>query len=164
MLGGGCAGSTAGGIKLIRYLVAMKAIRRELLRYIEPARIVPIRLDGHKVNDQMVLQVIAFLFIYILCWAIGTFVFVLLGQDFVTAGSVAISCLSNIGPALGDAGPDQNYAGLGEVGQTIAMGLMLLGRLEFLASLWHYVHSIGADNGTPRCISLPSRNWQPKRV
>ena len=61
MLGGGCAGSTAGGIKLIRYLVAVKALRRELLRYIEPARIVPIRLDGHKVNDQMVLQVMGFL-------------------------------------------------------------------------------------------------------
>lgn len=135
MIGGACAGSTAGGIKLVRFLVAWTAARRELRRYVEPTRITPIHLDGHAVKDQVVLQVATFFFIYLLSWLLGTIGLALSGQDLVTAGSAALSCLSNIGPGLGEVGPADHFAGLGASGELICIMLMLLGRLEFFGVL-----------------------------
>lgn len=135
MIGGGCAGSTAGGIKLARFLVAWKAARRELRRFAEPSRISPIRLDGRSVADHLVSQTGVFIIIYAATWILGAFLLALLGADLEAALSASLSCLSNIGPALGSVGPAMNYQPLGESGQVVCIGLMLLGRLEFFGVL-----------------------------
>ena len=135
MIVGGCAGSTAGGAKLVRFIVAWKAARRELRRYMEPARVTPITLDRHPIPDRLVLQVIAFLFIYVMSWLAGAFLFALLGNNMTVAMSASLSAISNIGPGCGDIGPAQNYAGLSQPSLLLSIFLMLLGRLEFFGVL-----------------------------
>ena len=135
MLPAGCAGSTSGGIKQARFLVAWKAARKALVQYAEPARVVPIRLDGKNVKDNVVVQTFVFLFVYAVSWLSGSVVLGLLGNDLTVSFSASLSCLSNIGPALGSIGADQNYAGLNGPSMIACIFLMLLGRLEFFGVL-----------------------------
>lgn len=135
MIGGGCAGSTAGGVKLVRFLVAWRAARRELRRYVEPARVTPVHLGGHRLREPVVLQVGTFIFVYFLSWIIGTLLLSALGSDLTTATTAALSCLSNIGPGLGAVGPAENWAGLTDPAKVVCIALMLLGRLELFGVL-----------------------------
>ena len=135
MICGGCAGSTAGGAKLVRFIVAWKACRRELRRYLEPARVTPISLDGHPIPDRMVLQVVGFLMIYFASWLVGTFMLTLLGNDLNIACSAALTALSNIGPGIESIGPAGNFRTMNDASLGVSVFLMLLGRLEFFGVL-----------------------------
>lgn len=135
MVLGGCAGSTSGGIKMVRLLVALKSARRELHRFIEPARVIPVQLDGQVMRDGVVLQVAGFLIVFACCWAVGSVALAACGSDPLTAISAAVACLSNIGPGLGLVGPADNYRSVGPSGQIICFVLMLIGRLELLGVL-----------------------------
>ncbi|MFW5750080.1 MAG: TrkH family potassium uptake protein [Planctomycetota bacterium] len=139
MIGGACSGSTAGGMKMVRYIVAWRGARRELRRYTEPARLTPISLDGAPLRDPVVTRVGAFIAIYAVSWAVGTLLIALGGNSAEVAASASLSALSNIGPGLGTIGPAENYRSIGEPSQVVCLCLMLLGRLEFfgvLATLW----------------------------
>lgn len=143
MFVGGCAGSTGGGVKHVRILTAMRALSRELLRYMRPDVLKTIRVSGRNVRDATVSNICAFLLIFVLLFAGGTLVMTAFTPDLVTAASSSIACLGNIGPGLNAVGATQNYAAIPQAGQAFLILLMLLGRLElytvlvlFMPSFW----------------------------
>ena len=143
MFTGGCAGSTGGGIKIVRQLLLFKNSRLELRRLIHPKAFVPVRLNGKTIQENIIYNVLAFFIIYILIFVFSSLFMSLLGLDFETSiGSVAAS-LGNIGPGLGKVGPVENYSFIPAAGKWWLAFLMLLGRLElftvlvlFTATFW----------------------------
>lgn len=135
MFTGGSAGSTGGGLKIVRQMLLFKNINTELKRLIHPNAIIPVRLNGRSVSRDIIFNVLAFLVIYILIFAAGSLLMSMLGLDFETAiGSVA-STLGNIGPAIGKVGPVHNYSHIPEAGKWFLSFFMLLGRLELFTIL-----------------------------
>lgn len=135
MFTGGCAGSTGGGIKAIRQLLLFKNTRVEIKRLVHPRAIVPIRLNGKAVPEEIVFNVMAFFVIYVIVFVSGTLGMSLLGLDYESSiGSVAAS-LGNIGPGIGSVGPVSNYALIPVGGKWLLAFLMLLGRLELFTVL-----------------------------
>ena len=143
MFTGGCAGSTGGGIKIVRQLLLFKNSRLELRRLIHPKAIVPVRLSGKAIPEGIIYNVLAFFIIYILIFVFSSLFMSLIGLDFETSiGSVAAS-IGNIGPGLGKVGPVDNYSFIPIPGKWLLAFLMLLGRLElftvlvlFTATFW----------------------------
>ena len=135
MFVGASAGSTAGGVKIVRHLLLIKNGVLELKRQLHPAAIIPVRLNKKAVSQDITFNVLAFIMIYLTIYVISTFIMGLIGVDFVTAlGSVATS-LGNIGPGFGSVGPVDNFAHLPAVGKWFLSFLMLLGRLELFTVL-----------------------------
>lgn len=135
MIMGGCTGGTAGGSKVIRWVVAYKALRSELRRYVEPSRITAVTIDGKPIGDRVLLQVGSFFVVMGLCWAAGTLVITLAGNDLNTAAGAALTTVSNNGPGYGEVNVASNFASLGPVSQIACIILMLVGRLEFFGIL-----------------------------
>ncbi len=143
MFTGGCAGSTGGSVKIIRQLLLLKNSRLELKRLIHPKAIIPVRLDGKSISEQVINNVLAFFLIYMLVFISGSLIMSMLGLDFESSlGSVA-ACLGNVGPGIGLVGPVHNYSFIPVAGKWVLAFLMLLGRLElftvlilFSASFW----------------------------
>ena len=134
---GGCAGSTAGGIKIVRLSVMLKALRRELIRVIHPRAVLPLKIGPRTLPEGMVRSVAVFFFIYILLFMGGALAVAALEPDLnlIEAMSASIASLSNIGPALGTLGPAGNYGGLSSPTQIVLVLLMWLGRLEIITGL-----------------------------
>jgi len=127
---GGCAGSTAGGLKMIRWLILVKNNVREIRQIIHPKAILPIMV-GNKVIDPSVQRtVLSFFVFYIVIFLLGAFALALTGEDLVSALSASISSLGNIGPSFGQHGPSENYAITNDVGKWVMVLLMMIGRLE----------------------------------
>lgn len=145
MLIGSCAGSTAGGIKVIRIILLTKLSRRNIRATGQPKKMDVIRLDGKAVDEHMLSQIAQFVFMYIALILIGGFIMSLgSGYDLTTNLSAALTCVSNVGPGLGSVGPIYNYAGYTVHAKIAASFLMLFGRLEllplfilFTRSAWH---------------------------
>lgn len=135
MFCGGCAGSTAGGMKMARVLVLIKTMRREIRRYAEPQRVTPMVMDGKKLNDRTIMQVNAFAIIYGFTLALGCIGFTLLGHSPSIAFSASLTALSNIGPGLSDIGASGNFRAFDDVSLGLSILLMLLGRLELMTVL-----------------------------
>lgn len=135
MFTGGCAGSTGGGIKMIRQLLLLKNSRLELKRLIHPLAVIPVRLNGKTVPQSIIFNVLAFFLIYALIFAFGSLFMSMLGLDFESSiGSVAAT-LGNIGPGIGSVGPISNYSTIPDIGKWFLSFLMLLGRLELFTVL-----------------------------
>lgn len=135
MFTGGCAGSTGGGIKMVRLHLLFKNSMLELKRLIHPQAIIPVRLNRKPIGQNIIFNIMAFIIIYLMIFAGGSFTMSLLGLDFKSAvGSVAAS-LGNIGPGIGSVGPVCNYAHIPMPGKWILSFLMLLGRLELFTVL-----------------------------
>lgn len=137
MFSGACAGSTSGGMKLVRVLVVSKNSYLELKRQIFQKAILPVRFNGKGVPSEVVSKMVTFFLIFILLFVTGTFVMAGMGLDFASAmGSVAAT-LGNIGPGIGIVGPGdaQNFAQLPNAGKWFLSFLMLLGRLELFTVL-----------------------------
>jgi trk system potassium uptake protein TrkH len=132
---GGSAGSTSGGIKVVRHLLMIKGGILELKRALHPNAIIQPRYNGRIVNQEIILNVLAFFILYMVSFIIGSLVFGLLGLDFENAIGVAAATLGNVGPAIGDFGPSGNYSELPAFGKFWASFLMLLGRLELFTVL-----------------------------
>lgn len=132
---GGSAGSTSGGIKVVRHLLMLKGGILELKRALHPNAIIQPRYNGRIVNQEIILNVLAFFILYMVSFIIGSLVFGLLGLDFENAIGVAAATLGNVGPAIGDFGPSGNYSELPVFGKFWASFLMLLGRLELFTVL-----------------------------
>lgn len=132
---GGCAGSTGGGIKIVRHLLLIKNSTLELRRLIHPRAVIPVRFNGSSVGQEIVSNILAFFQFYLAIFIFGTIVMSLLGLDFLSAmGSVATS-LGNVGPAIGSVGPVYNFSHIPEFGKWFLSFLMLLGRLELFTIL-----------------------------
>ncbi|WP_051357038.1 TrkH family potassium uptake protein [Azorhizobium doebereinerae] len=133
---GGCTGSTAGGLKSLRLLIAMKAVRQHLKRISYRNGLFPIRYGGAPVADDVVASVLGFIFLYIATFAVASALLSALGLDLRSAVSATIACLSNVGPGLGPlVGPATTYANLSDPVIGILTLVMLLGRLEIVTVL-----------------------------
>jgi trk system potassium uptake protein TrkH len=130
---GGCAGSTAGGMKVIRIILLYRQSIREIRRLIHPHAIIPIKIGGQKTSDTVISAVWGFFFLYIANFALMTILLTATGLDAETAYSAVGACITNLGPALGKAGP--NYASLNDTAKIILSIAMLLGRLEIYTLL-----------------------------
>lgn len=132
---GGCAGSTAGGIKVMRHLIMIRNGVLEFKRTLHPNAILPVRYNSKAVPQPIVFNILGFFILYMLSFIVGTLVFSWLGLDFQTALGGAASTLGNVGPALGDLGPVDNYASLPAAAKWWSSFLMLIGRLELFTVL-----------------------------
>lgn len=132
---GGSAGSTGGGVKIVRILVLIKNSLLEFRRLIHPQAIIPVRLNHRPVSQNIVFVVISFFLFYMATFAAGTVIMTSIGLDFVSAIGASASSLGNIGPALGIVGPVNNYALIPDFGKWVLSFLMLLGRLEIFTVL-----------------------------
>lgn len=132
---GGCAGSTGGGIKMIRLMIIMKNISREFRQIIHPQAVLPIRL-GEKIVDQKILKtILGFFVMYLIVFAIGAIILSLMGFDMMSSMGASIASLGNIGPAWGEFGPINNYAKVPIFGKWVLLILMMIGRLELFTVL-----------------------------
>ncbi len=132
---GGSAGSTAGGVKVVRHLLMIKNGLLEFKRALHPNAIIPVRYNNKPVSKEIVYNILGFFILYMLLFIIGALVLGFLGLDFKTAIGGAASSLGNVGPALGDLGPLENYNALPVAGKWWCSFLMLLGRLELFTVL-----------------------------
>jgi trk system potassium uptake protein len=130
-----CAGSTGGGVKMVRMLLLVKQSHRELVRIVHPSVVNPVVLGGEAVSARVMQSVIAFMMIYGASLTALSMVLVFAGLEPVTAFSAVIACLNNIGPGLGEVGPAGNYQGLSDFQTWVCTFAMLLGRLELLSLL-----------------------------
>lgn len=128
-----CAGSTGGGIKLVRALLLLKQARLELIRAIHPRAVVPVRLGATIVSTQVMSSVIAFMLLYGSVMVVTTLALLLSGLDLVTASTAVIASINNTGPGLGQVGPAGNFQGLTDFQTWVCTIAMLLGRLELVA-------------------------------
>jgi len=135
MFVGGMAGSTGGGIKVVRHLLLFKNSTMELKRVIHPQAIIPVRLSGKIVSLDIIYKIMAFFLIYFIIFGLGSLVMTFLGLDFHSAIGASIATLGNIGPGLGEVGPVGNYAAIPVFGKWFLSFLMLLGRLELFTVL-----------------------------
>jgi len=132
---GGMAGSTGGGIKVVRQLLLLKNSLLELKRLIHPQAIIPVRMNGKVVSQDIIFKVMAFFLIYIIIFIIGSTVMALIGLDGPTAIGATAATLGNIGPGLGNVGPVDHYGSIPAGGKWFLSFLMLLGRLELFTVL-----------------------------
>ncbi|HSW23748.1 MAG TPA: potassium transporter TrkG, partial [Burkholderiaceae bacterium] len=130
-----CAGSTGGGLKMVRMVLLVKQVRRELVRIVHPNVVNPVVFGGAAVDPRVMQSVIAYMMVYGATLVTVGMVLVFSGLDLVTAFSAAVACLNNIGPGLGQVGPSTSYASLSDLQTWVCTLAMLLGRLELLSVL-----------------------------
>ena len=135
MVCGACTGSSSGGFKIIRIMICMKNVRNELLLYIHPNAILPVKLSKHVVGFEVVMRTLAFLFIFTALILFGTMLLTFCGLSFDTAFGSCISAISNTGPGFAATGPALNYSEISDVAKWILSFLMLMGRLEIYTIL-----------------------------
>jgi trk system potassium uptake protein TrkH len=132
---GGCAGSAAGGPKVVRQLLIARYTLLELRRTLHPRGVLPVKLGGRVVTDDVMRGVLVFFLFYLLLFAVCTVVVGALGADLITALTASIACLGNIGPGLNAVGPMANFADLHPVSKVVLTAAMWIGRLEVLTVL-----------------------------
>jgi trk system potassium uptake protein TrkH len=130
---GGCAGSTAGGIKVIRFLVLEKQARSHVRKLIHPQSMNPIRIDQHVVDQSVIEGIWGYFTVYIACFAVFMLILMLGGMDQVTAFGAVATSLNNLGPGLGDVAV--NFASVGEGSKLLLVLAMVFGRLEIFTVL-----------------------------
>jgi len=130
MFVGGCAGSTAGGMKLQRWMIFFKATVVELRRTINPRGVLVVRIGDRPLEKEVVANIMSFLAMFLMLWGAATFLLTLMGMDLVSGATAAVSNLGNIGPGLGTVGPAANYADVPTPGKWILIFCQILGRLE----------------------------------
>jgi trk system potassium uptake protein TrkH len=132
---GGSAGSTSGGVKVMRHLILIKNGFLEFKRALHPNAILPVRYNTKAISGDIVFNILGFFILYMLSFIVGALGFSLLKIDFQSAVGLSASSLGNIGPALGNFGPINNYSTLPPIAQWWSSFLMLIGRLELFTVL-----------------------------
>jgi trk system potassium uptake protein TrkH len=132
---GGSAGSTSGGVKVVRQLILVKNSFIEFKRTLHPNAILPVRYNNKAIPNKIVFNILAFFILYMLSFVVGALVFSMFNIDFESSIGLAASSLGNVGPALGDFGPVNNYAALPLLAKWWCSFLMLIGRLELFTVL-----------------------------
>jgi trk system potassium uptake protein TrkH len=143
MFVGGCAGSTGGGMKVVRVFIMLKKMIREMKLFMRPSAVIQMKLGGKPVEQEIISHIAAFFAIFMLIFAVGSFVMTFFTPNLETACTSVIATLGNIGPGLDAVGATQNYSAIPAAGQGFLTCLMLLGRLElytvlilFLPGFW----------------------------
>ena len=127
---GGTAGSTTGGIKIIRTLLVLKYLSYELKKLIHPQGVYSIKIGDNVVSDSIIKNTLGFYLFYIFIFVIASILFACFGSDIITSLTAAASSLGNIGPGLGNIGPTDSWGHLPIGAKWISTFCMLLGRLE----------------------------------
>jgi trk system potassium uptake protein TrkH len=130
-----CSGSTGAGIKMIRAVLMAKQALREMLRIVHPRALVPVKLGGQTVENNIIFAVLAFMLVYGASVIVMTMTLAASGMDIVTAFSAVVACINNTGPGLNEVGPAGNFAGLSIFQTWVLAFAMLLGRLELMTLL-----------------------------
>jgi trk system potassium uptake protein TrkH len=129
---GGMAGSTAGGMKVIRFVVVAKAIHAEVYRVFRPQGVITIRVGATPIPQDIVHSIVVFLMLGMLAFGVTSLYMAYLGLDIVSATTSVAACLFNIGPGLVKVGPTQSFAFIPSAGKVVLSLCMILGRLEFM--------------------------------
>ena len=139
---GGCAGSTACGIKIFRVQLLYLFVINQLKKTIYPKGVFVIKYGNNNINDKFMASVISFIYLYIIIFFILTSILSLTGLDFITAISGAATSISNVGPGLGEIiGPNGNFSTLSNPSKWALSVGMILGRLELFAILVLFIPS-----------------------
>lgn len=135
LFSGACAGSTSGGIKLVRHLVFVKNSMLEFKRILHPRALIRIKINQEIVAPRILTHILVFLLIYLGITVVGTIIVSGMGMDFDSAISAVASALGNVGPGLGSVGPMNTFAEVPTAAKAFLSFLMLLGRLELFTIL-----------------------------
>jgi trk system potassium uptake protein TrkH len=135
MFFGGSAGSTGGGMKIMRIVLLFKNSALELKRLIHPNAIIPVRFNGVAVHPTIITNVLAFVSFYLITIVASTVVMSVMGYDLDTSIGAVAATLGNIGPGIGEVGPMENYSHIPAFGKWFLSFLMLIGRLEIFTVL-----------------------------
>ena len=130
LFSGASAGSTSGGIKIVRIVLLMKNGMMEFKRRLHPKAVIPVHLNKKPVSNVIIYNLLAFIFLYLFIFTIGSVIITAMGVDFVEAISAVATCLGNVGPGLGDFGPSGSFESVPMAGKWVLSILMLMGRLE----------------------------------
>lgn len=142
MFVGGCAGSTAGGLKVSRVIILFKSYLYELKQLILPTRVKRIWFENKAVGDQTVRSVLVYFHVYLFIIGLSVLVLALDGHDLATNLTASIACISNIGPGLNAVGPMGNYGFFSVLSKLVLVFEMLLGRLEIFPMLFLFAPSV----------------------
>jgi trk system potassium uptake protein TrkH len=127
---GAMAGSTAGGVKMLRVLAVASFAHREALRHLHPRLVRPVRVGGSILPDPVANRVVAFMVLALAVFGGGAFLIAMTGPDMITSFSAAATSFGNVGPGLGAVGPSSDFLVLSGFARLVTMAQMLLGRLE----------------------------------
>ncbi len=135
MLIGGCAGSTTGSVKVMRYLMLFKMAGREFKKMFHPSAVLVLRYNKKPVSDNVLTKIMAFFLIYILTFATGVLLLSVNDIDFTSAAGAVATTMGGVGPGLGVFGPMSNYSAAPDFSKWVLAACMLLGRLELFSVL-----------------------------
>jgi len=130
---GACAGSTGGGLKVVRFMVLAKASLRSFQLFARPRARFFVRMNGHPLDEEMVSGIVGYFGMWFLVAGAATLALTAMNIEPVTAATSVLATLNNIGPGLNMVGPTQNFGWMPEAGKLLSSVLMILGRLEFYA-------------------------------
>ena len=132
---GGCSGSAAGGPKVIRHVLIGRYTLSELRRTLHPRGVLPVKIGGKVVPDDVMRTVLVFFLFYVLMFGLCVMAVVLLGTDLITGITATMATLGNVSPGLAQVGPMANYGHLHPLSKLVLTGAMWIGRLEILTVL-----------------------------
>lgn len=132
---GGCAGSTGGGIKMIRWMILIRNTGREIKQIVHPKAILPVRIGDQAIDSNIQRTVLSFFILYVFIFALGAFTISLFGYDLLSSVGASIAALGNIGPGWGSFGPTDSFASLPYLAKWVLIFLMMIGRLEIFTVL-----------------------------
>lgn len=130
---GACAGSTAGGLKISRFLIILKSIRRDIRKFFKPNSVKTLSLDGEYLSEDTVKSAVSYLSVYAVLLLFASILISFDGKDIITTATSVIACFNNIGPAFGEA--FASYSGFSYLSKTVLSFVMLFGRLEIMPML-----------------------------
>jgi trk system potassium uptake protein TrkH len=130
-----CAGSTGGGIKMVRTLILVKQSQLQMFMLTHPSAVNPLKLGGMVISSPITLSVLGFIFVYFMSIVILTLMLVISGLDFISSLSAILASINNAGPGLGAVGPATNYGSLTDAQTWICITAMFLGRIEVFTAL-----------------------------
>jgi len=135
MFVGGCAGSTAGSVKIVRILIVFKKLAVDLKRLVQPNAVLPVRVGRRAIPEEVVTSVTTFFILFLVLFAAGGVTMTAFGLDPVSAFAASAACLGNIGPGFGLVGPAEGYALVPGPAKLVLVALMIIGRLELYTVL-----------------------------
>ncbi|MBQ9285254.1 MAG: TrkH family potassium uptake protein [Bacteroidaceae bacterium] len=146
MFFGGCSGSTAGGFKCVRGVMALEVMRNELRRVLHPRAVLPVRINKQPVPYSTQATLLAYFALYLMLCLVTYFIMILAGVDSTNSITIALSCASNVGPTLGlEIGPTMSWAVLPGLVKWLLTLLMLMGRLEIVSVVVLFTRSFWRD-------------------
>ncbi|MBK9255627.1 MAG: TrkH family potassium uptake protein [Saprospiraceae bacterium] len=143
---GACAGSTSGGIKIIRHIVFVKNTFLEFRRILHPRALIRVKINQQVVAPRILTHILVFLLVYLIIFIVGSLIVTSLGMDFISSISAVATCLGNVGPGLGSVGPVNNFSEVPMFAKQVLVMLMLLGRLELFTILILFSRSFWRTN------------------